>query len=410
MTRWQFSALDTWFFRESRPMESIGGSELQSGFPPSPRTVSGAIRYLVGKKHQVDWSKWNEADQHLDVKTLMGDANGYGTLAFNGPWLTRKTACGKHERLYPAPANLVAARTDQGLSDPVRLVVGAPRHCDMGRAVRLPEVAPADQLVADQGKLKLKGLGGYWVTAQTLQAVLAGECCRANELIDNSSLFEAESRLGIARSNITRTVEEGMLYQTRHVRPKQDVLLEMMVSGLSADDYESSGVVRLGGEGRGAAFYVEPDDGDVTSDSGLPVVSLGKTNACGIILTLLSPLSVEQNEEAYTPLPGFKQQETEAGTVWQGDIQNIALSLHCVVQGKAIREGGWDLANHCPREVQSMLPAGSVFYLTVDDGDIEAAMKAIHLQQLAVEKDDIALGRGLVAVGIWPDNEWVEKE
>ncbi|WP_308874022.1 hypothetical protein [Thiothrix subterranea] len=33
---WRFKALDTWFFRESRPMESVGGSELLSAFPHRP--------------------------------------------------------------------------------------------------------------------------------------------------------------------------------------------------------------------------------------------------------------------------------------------------------------------------------------------------------------------------------------
>ena len=86
ISRWQFSALDTWFFRESRPMESIGGSELQSGFPPSPRTTSGAIRHLVGQKHNVNWSKWNKPDEYVDLKSTIGDANSLGKLRFNGPW------------------------------------------------------------------------------------------------------------------------------------------------------------------------------------------------------------------------------------------------------------------------------------------------------------------------------------
>lgn len=415
-TRWQFSALDTWFFRESRPMESIGGSELQSGFPPSPRTMSGAIRHLVGNKHKVDWSTWNDKSKNKDLRALIGDAKSFGELAFNGPWLVRETGSGNTERLYPVPANLVAARTNNGLTDPVRLVVGSPRHCDLGSSVRMAEVSTVDQVVADKDKLKLKGLSAYWITAQTLHSVLAGNSCDAEDLIETASLFEAESRLGIARSNITRTVDKGMLYQTRHVRPKQDVLLEVTVEGLSADDYDSSGIVRLGGEGRGAAFQAEvvSDEKDLIIDSGIPLIASNTTEARGIIVTLLSPLNVPQSKDVYTPLPGFnlpKDPQAEEGrTVWKGSIQGVELSLYCAVQGKAVREGGWDLATNCPREVQSLLPAGSVFYMEVDNGDIEAAMKAIHLTKLAESEEDIALGRGLVAVGVWPNNEWVEKE
>ncbi|MEN9847352.1 MAG: hypothetical protein RL368_92, partial [Pseudomonadota bacterium] len=31
---WQFSAFDTWFFRESRPFDSVGGNDLSGVFPP----------------------------------------------------------------------------------------------------------------------------------------------------------------------------------------------------------------------------------------------------------------------------------------------------------------------------------------------------------------------------------------
>ncbi|QLQ32192.1 MAG: hypothetical protein HZT40_12035 [Candidatus Thiothrix singaporensis] len=67
---WRFKALDTWFFRESRPMESIGGSELLSAFPPSPRTLSGAVRSVVGEHKQADWQQWRGGKQREeDSKT-----------------------------------------------------------------------------------------------------------------------------------------------------------------------------------------------------------------------------------------------------------------------------------------------------------------------------------------------------
>ena len=37
---WQFVPLDTWFFRESRPLESVGGAQLTSQFPPPVRTLT----------------------------------------------------------------------------------------------------------------------------------------------------------------------------------------------------------------------------------------------------------------------------------------------------------------------------------------------------------------------------------
>lgn len=99
---WQFSAIDTLFFRESRPMESIGGSELGSVFPPPPRTLIGAIRTALGEAEQVDWSKFEEQSDHF-LRNLIGYADDLGSLSFDGVWVHYKG-----ERLYPMPSNLIA--------------------------------------------------------------------------------------------------------------------------------------------------------------------------------------------------------------------------------------------------------------------------------------------------------------
>lgn len=407
-SRWQFRALDTWFFRESRPMESIEEAELQSTFPPSIRTVAGAIRYLVGEQHNVAWSDWYKADSYPKVKKLIGDAASYGgTLRFSGPWLVRVLANGERERLYPAPAHLVAVRDEQGVMSPVRLLVGSPHRCDLGDAVRMAEVPKPIAIAMAEQKKKLKSLDNFWVSAKTLRVILSGGNCDASDLIGSESLFDEEARLGISRNNLTRSVEPGMLYQTRHVRPRQQVKLEVDVTGLSSSDHPAEGVVRLGGEGRGAVYTVTESLNCAAELKGVTDV----TEARGMMLMLLTPSQQpEKIDNQYSPLPGFKQCETVQGTVWKGSLNDIDLTLHCAIQAKELREGGWDLANNRPREVQSLVPSGSVYYMTVDDGNIQAAIEKIHLSQLPSESEGLALGRGLVAAGIWPKNEWVEKE
>jgi len=54
--------------------------------------------------------------------------------------------------------------------------------------------------------------------------------------------------------------------------------------------------------------------------------------------------------------------------VWQGRIAEISLTLRAAVIGKALREGGWDLAQQKPRDVVSLVPAGSCYYFTVEGG------------------------------------------
>jgi CRISPR-associated protein Cmr3 len=74
--------------------------------------------------------------------------------------------------------------------------------------------------------------------------------------------------------------------------------------------------------------------------------------------------------------------------------------------GKALREGGWDLQNHKPRSVRSLIPAGSVFYCTVDNDDKDEAIKKLQTTQFDNNNPlDKALGRGLLTASFWFKHE-----
>jgi CRISPR-associated protein Cmr3 len=92
-----FNAIDTLFFRESRPMESQG--ELQSVFPPPIRTLAGAVRTLIGEQAGVVWSEFNEAHP---VSKVIGYGDNLGVLTLEGAWLTLSG-----ERLFPSPLVLL---------------------------------------------------------------------------------------------------------------------------------------------------------------------------------------------------------------------------------------------------------------------------------------------------------------
>ena len=216
------------------------------------------------------------------------------------------------------------------------------------------------------------------------------------ELIASSELFKYEARLGIARNNQQRTAEKGMLYQTQHIRPKNSVAIEVGVEGLDAIEYPRSGITRLGGEGRGAAFEVSAVDEKVIE------TDYSKTDILGIKLVLLSAVYVPQLKD-YTPLPDFKKIEQDGNSVWQGQINGIALTIHCAVIGKVLREGGWDLRNKQAKPVRSLIPAGSVFYCTVQ-GDIKTALEKLQISQIDPDNKDSLdnqSGRGLFTAGFW---------
>lgn len=371
----QFSAVDTLFFRETRPMESQG--ELQSVFPPSVRTLAGAVRSWIGECAGVNWA--NLANE--PIRQVIGMGDDLGELKFQGAWLSLNG-----ERLYPAPLNLMETKKDELFF----LKLDQPIECDLGKQVRLATF-PIDQ--ANKNRYKGgKPLEETWLTEADFIQVLQGQLPTKKMLKEAKDLFERESRLGIARDNQKRGVIEGLLYQTEHVRPKADLMVELDVIEGLPNDLPHQTITRLGGEGRPAQIQLEQRSQRQLSTIDVNTIKNGK-----FALYLLTPLPIEPNEI----LPGFIKQECAEQTVWVGTLNGISLKLHSAVTGKVLREGGWDMAKHAPRTVTNFIPAGSVFYLELQDGSTaKQAIEALHDKQVGTLTE---LGFGQVAVGVWKD-------
>ncbi|MDD5392735.1 MAG: type III-B CRISPR module-associated protein Cmr3 [Thiothrix sp.] len=365
-----FNATDTLFFRESRPMESMG--ELQSVFPPPVRTLAGAIRTLIGEQMQVNW---REFDVNHPAVAHIGFGDDLGKLHFQGVWLALDG-----QRLYPAP--LLLMQKDQIF---YRLTLDTKGiWCDLGKQVRLPKL-PNDNAKGS------KPLENTWLTADGLIAVLNGDKPDAKHVKTAKDLFGRESRVGIARDNTSRTVEKGLLYQTQHIRPHQGLSVELDASGLP-NDMPPKAMIRLGGEGRTACIEVK------SSPDAFPSARILSNKPQGLLLYLLTPLSIQPAGKEWQPLPGFTREERDNQTVWTGTLNGIELELHGAVTGKALREGGWDMAKHQPRAVTSLIPAGSVFFCTAKNGDTQAAIQALNNTQIG---ELSAYGYGHLAAGLW---------
>ena len=218
-----FEPLDTWFFREARPHGSVGNSELGSQFPPPVRTLLGALRTAIGDawfaRHGGDWRGLAD-NKALQAHIGLGD--DLGPLRASGPFLTLNG-----QRLYPAPANLMV-QTEGGHAHYFLLGLGDVVHCDLGR-VRLPAFP---KQVPGVASLKGSKPASGWLTQDAMQRLLNGQVPRAGDLIPNHALFDEEPRLGIGRDNARRSVQEGLLYQTRHLRLRPGVGVELHLHGL----------------------------------------------------------------------------------------------------------------------------------------------------------------------------------
>ena len=331
---WRFDPLDTWFFREARGFETSGHNELSSLFPPPARTVVGAIRTLIGEQHGVDWSRFREAEEYAGLRALIGDSDSLGQLQLRGPY-----PLWNNERLYPVPLHLLGKEDAYRFLEPGDAVT-----CDLGR-VRLPRIRHDDT----EPLRGAKPFEDAWLTHDDLQRVLTGE--PPQQVIQSRDLYDEEPRLGIARNHQRRTAQEGLLYQTRHLRPREGLAIGAETRGLSAEQCPAPGVIRFGGEGRPSAL-------SLNQRPPAPLVT-PKTEGQRLLLMLLTHADFGQTSTGWLP-PGFtpsEQGEQDSPRVWRGVIQGVRLTIECAVIGKAVREGGWDLARQRPRPVRSLSAA-----------------------------------------------------
>jgi CRISPR-associated protein Cmr3 len=388
----QFTPIDTWFFRESRPHDAVGASVLSSLFPPPVRTLLGAVRSFLGDSLGVDWKQFNRNGEYTELKKAIGDGESLGALSVSGAWV-----CKDEQRLYPAPFYLMHKEDDF-----TRLQIGKTVECDLGN-VRLPEL---------KDKAGYKGLEQAWVTHAGWQKLLAGKTPSnppkeekdskdKKEILNAKDLFDNEPRLGIARNNATRSVIEGKLYQTQHLRLKEGVAIQLdlqsLDESLNTKLPEKPEILRLGGEGRMAILERKSDY--------LPLPSLIPDKPLKeIIIHFITPAYF--GEHQMFP-KAFEKKEINGQTVWQGEINGVTLIIEAAVIGKAHREGGWDMQKHQPRAVKSYIPAGSAWFCKVET-EISAKdlLEKLHGHCIGEEKE---WGRGQILIGLWNDTTTQEK-
>ncbi len=375
---WQFDPFDSWFFRESRPFDSIGGAQLSSHFPPPARTLAGAIRTAIGEFSGVDWHRYNNVDDttHKNLRDQLGDSQSFGNFLINGPYLLQNG-----ERLYPAPLLLLEKE-----GQVVRLVPGEDEvACDLGR-IRLPKLPQPLPGAAP--------LENTWLTRAGLEKVLSGGVPEPDEDVRRArALWSGEERLGIGRDTRRRTNIEGLLYQTRHIRLHEKISLGVQVGGIDEKFLPPRGMLRLGGEGRFSSFEVSPLP---SAPLALPTFASNR-----LLLVLLTPADFFSADDtpSWKP-PGFKQTEAsqdENGGVWRWELDGVTLRLVSAIIGKTVREGGWDMANRQPRALRSLIPSGSCYFCEIE-GDARSVAEQLHHRKLGRETE---LGRGEIAVGVW---------
>ena len=181
--------VDTWFFRDGTPftMGTAPQENVGSVFPPHPATVVGAIRAALARSRGWDGcERWGQ-----DIGEVLGDGPGdLGRVAFDGPFLLREG-----QPLFRVPRHVLGRADGAAWRPGAFLRPGDPVTCDLGEAVRLPEVTGVP---SDVDVYELKSGDGLWMTRRGLGAVLNGGLPADAELVPDGCLWSDEPRIGLA--------------------------------------------------------------------------------------------------------------------------------------------------------------------------------------------------------------------
>lgn len=404
MKHFLFDQIDSWFFKEARSMDFSGAAGRESIFPPASKTLLGAIRHQIGNRfHQQHGTSWSDftGENCLSLRKIIGcGTDDYGSLQSQGVWLfhpgeqpesnTKSNVEEMPQLYFPLPANILQ-QEEAGMPPYTFFSLGKAMHCDLD-TVRLP---------AMNFNRRQQTIENAWISTGQFSRLLTGQA--PEKIIAADTVFAVEPRLGIGMNRQTRTVQQGMLFLTRHLRLQPEWRLYLGVEGIEERLAPNQPLLRLGGEARMGAITCLPTSPELPKPPEAKHISANNW----LMLYLITPLPDWRGpeEKDMPPLPNksFDPRQNSSGTTyWCGDICGLELNIYSAVVNKPERIGGWDLAKHQSTPVKSFIPAGSCWYIRPDSvTHAQKLISTLHGKHLT-EDSERAQGLGQMLVGAIP--------
>ncbi len=329
----KITPVDVLFLRGNR-LFGGAGEHGEAQMPPWPSVFSGAMasRILADKGKIGEITKQPDKAQDI-LDEVAGDNYGCTFIGLS-----------KNGKTYlPLPYDLVALKEE----DSIGFCKVQPRNMPMELKAsnRLPMVPV---LNASERK---KPASGIWLDLEGWKRHLNNKPVGSDSTITQAELWKTDSRLGIARDHHYKTAAEGKIYTTEGVSLEKDT---SFLVGYSGKNIPKGGLLRLGGDGRGAV--IESCEGvELPNGVGEPKDEWDDFRMV-LITSGVFP-------EGWLP-PGCRFEGE--GVVLE--FNGVKAQLMAVAMGRYEVISGWDLANHKPKPARKVVPAGSVYWFTCLEG------------------------------------------
>ncbi|MDF9391731.1 MULTISPECIES: type III-B CRISPR module-associated protein Cmr3 [Methylococcus] len=365
--------LDVLFLRGNK-LFGDPGSFGDSLIPPWPSVAAGALRSRILADDGVDLAAFARGE--IDHPAL-GTPMEPGPFAVTGFHVARRWASGQVELLITPPADLVISEDDRKPSA-VRAIVplswpGGKPSSAAGLASSF--ILPRLPVLAERERGK--PASGYWLTQAGWARYLRGEVPAVGELVSSHELWQFDHRVGVGLDAATRRAADGRLFTVQAVAMKAGVGFLAVVVGA---DLPSNGTVRLGGDGRAAAVQ-SVDFSPPQSD----YESIAKARRCRLVLTTPGIFA-----KGWLPTGARENDKRDDGAVCF-DLHGVKGWIVSAAVPRFEFVSGWDLAKWQPKPALRAAPAGSVWWLELDEGITAEAL------------------RKLVERGLWTDEQYDEE-
>ncbi|MEM7374527.1 MAG: type III-B CRISPR module-associated Cmr3 family protein [Bacteroidota bacterium] len=373
--------LDTLFFKDGKPF-SLGEETWADGiFPPPPSVLTGAFRTAWLSR---ELSLLNQLQKGKPIPDWLLNLH----LTQVGITINRKP-------YLPIPLDLAQPKVRK-MSEKIR-----EKSRGTYRAISsVPLESEAIHSLPDPLSLwgfteTVEGWDHQLISAgEDFSAYLSGNKSQYKSTRSLQEIVKMEAKIGIGRSPLTNSAEDGQLYRTgmRRMSPRKGdtyspgfvVEVEGMPDMLQSKPF----LIKLGAEGKAARVIptqqVEWPHPPATSS----------VNQFKLIFS--TPVFFDNPKHAW--LPSWLESDQLSGTLPGTDIP---VQLTAAFTGKPIVLGGWDLVNQRPKPMRNCLPAGTVLHFKFLEQQHHSLLSLREKLPVSLSENDPAQqGFGLYYLGM----------
>lgn len=323
----ELTAFDTLFFRDGKPFNKSTETWADTIFPPFPATIYGALRTAYFDANPVVFSELKENEE------LNSKADPTTKLKINNIFLKNQNGF-----LFQSPRNILKKDDDLEI-------------------LTAFDVYPLSNLSAYQ-VLKSSGEKAIYKESQIDKICFEDylDAKYGNIQIFKNPIFYSEPKVGNTIDQNTGTSQDEHLYRVDMIRPREDLKIIVDFEGL---EFKNEVIFKLGGESKFVHAKVKRE----TLNIDMPEIDLR------FLLYLNTPTIFKNGW-----IPSWIDEDSLMGRI---PSTNLKIKLISWAIGKPDFIGGFDIAKGRPKPMFKAVPAGSVYFMQIIDGD-PAELNKIH--------------------------------